>query len=154
MGALSLKAGNWWGWIFTSAAVLLIWGYLRYGTIHVAFQAHLRGEDAAVERYLAQTRFPGFLRPSDRSYFDFLSGIVAVQKGEHTRAREHFDRAVLGPLRTDNMRSVIFCHLAAIAIAEDDPKLAAAHLEKAKSTPHRSETDEMIAKLEKSLAEG
>jgi hypothetical protein len=154
MTALGLAQGNWWPYAFAPAALLLIYGYFRYGAVQLAFQAHLRGRDADVARFLRQTRYPHLLRPSDKAYFEFLHGMLAAAKGEHATAKAHLETAAKGALRTDNMRSVIRCHLAAIAIAEGD-KVAAEHqLEQAKSIPHQKGTDAMIVKLEEALAEG
>lgn len=150
---LQIRAGHWVGWVAIAGALLLVWGYLRYGTIHAAFQAHLKGDDEAVVQLLAQTKVTAFLRPQDRTYFDFLSGTVAQKQGKLEAARESFQRAGLGPLRTDNMRSVIYCHLAAVEIAAERPQAAAENLEKARACPHRAETDEMIAQLETAIAE-
>ena len=149
---LQLRAGSWFGWVLLSGPLLLTWGYLRYGTVRAAFQAHLRGDEEGVGRLLGQTRLPALLRPQDRTYFEFLSGTVAQRQGNLPAARAHFSRAGLGPLRTDNMRSVIFCHLAAVEIADEQPRAAVENLEKARGCPHRAETNDMIAQLEARLA--
>jgi hypothetical protein len=151
MTALGLRQGNWWPYAFGPPALFLIWGYFRYGAIQLAFQAHLRGRDADVERFLRQTRYPDLLRPSDRAYFEFMHGMLAAAKGEHATAKAHLERAAKGPLRTDNMRSVICCHLAAIAIAEGDKAAAGKQLEQARAIPHQKGTDAMIVQLEEAL---
>lgn len=153
MTGLGLAQRNWWPYAFGPPVVLLVWGYFRYGAIQLAFQAHLRGKDADVERFLRQTKYPDLLRPSDRAYFEFLHGMLAATKGDHPTAKAHLERAAKGPLRTDNMRSVICCHLAAIAIAEGDKDSAGKQLAEAKAIPHQKGTDAMIVKLEAALAE-
>lgn len=153
MTALGLRQGNWWPYVFGPAALLLVYGYFRYGAVQLAFQAHLRGRDKDVERFLAQTKYPDLLRPSDRAYFEFLHGMLAAGKGEHAVAKAHLERAAKGPLRTDNMRSVICCHLAAIAIAEGDKADAEKQLAEARAIPHQKGTDAMIVKLEEALAD-
>ena len=151
LATFQLRAGSWYGWLLLAGPVLLIWSYLRYGTVRDAFQAHLRGDEDEVVRLLGQMRFTALLRPQDKAYFEFLSGTVAQRVGNHRAAREHFSRSERGPLRTDNMRSVIFCHLAAIEIEEGRPKEATAQLQRARECPHQPATDNMIAALEQRL---
>ena len=152
LSTLLLRSGSWFGWVVLSGPILLLWGYLRYGTVHAAFQAHLQGDEDGVVRLLGQTRFTTLLRPQDKAYFEFLSGTVAQRLGSLRAAREHFLRAGQGPLRTDNMRSVIHCHLAAIDIEEGSPEQAATQLQLARDCPHRPATEQMIAALEERLA--
>lgn len=152
LAAFQLRAGHWLGWALLPCPALLIWGYFRYGTVHAAFQAHLRGDDEGVRRLLAQTRVTSLLRPQDKGYFEFLSGTVAQRAGDLSAAREHLRRAALGPMRTDNMRSVVFCHLAAVELAAGQKRAAADYLQSARDCPHRTQTDEMIAQLDEQVA--
>jgi hypothetical protein len=151
LGALQIARGQAAGWFLVVAAALLAYGYFRYGTVWLAFRAYRRGHLEVVERRLRQVRDPARLRPQDRAYYEFLAGVVAQGRGELDRARVHLTAAASGRLRTDNVRSIVQCHLAEVALASGDGAGARWHLGEAHRLPHAPAVDGVISGLEAKL---
>jgi len=153
LGVVHIARGNPTGWIAVGIAVLLAYGYFRYGTVWLAFQAYRRADIDGIERRLRQVLAPGMLRAQDRVYYEFLAGIVAHRNGDFAAAREHLIAAANGPLRTDNLRSTVQCHLAQVATDSGDAAAARLHVEAARRIPHSTALDRLITELEAKLAD-
>jgi hypothetical protein len=142
------------GWLVFAVPLLLAWGYVRYGPMVLAFRAYHTRDWPRLERLLADVRRPEWLRPQDRSYFEFLRGASALARGEAAVARTHLAAVDARHLRTDHIRCVLECQRAEAAWALGDPAAAAAHVTTARTMPHRSELDAELARLESLVAAG
>ena len=93
-------------------------------------------------------RDPARLRDQDRACYAFLAGVAAQGRGDLGGARAHLTAADTGRLRTDNMRSIVQCHLAEVALANGDSDGAREHLEAARRLSHAPAVDRVIGDLE------
>ena len=151
LGSLQLRAGSALGWITLAAVPLLVWAHVRHGTVFAASLAYRKGDYARLRALLAQMRRPDLLRAQDRAYYDFLRGADAQQRGDLPAARDAFQAALQGPLRTRNMIGIVHLHLARVALAAGDPAAARAHAESAREYAHRDATLADVARVEAAL---
>lgn len=149
-----VSRGAVYGWVFLLPAPLLIYGYVRYGTVTLAFQAYHQRNWPRLERLLRQTRWPERLRAQDRAYYEFLCGAAAQARGDTATAHTYFAAVEPELLRTDNIRSILECHRAEVALACGDGSAARQHLDSARRYPHRAEVAAAIQALESALAQG
>ena len=92
-------------------SVLLIIGYLRNGTVFLAYRAYRAGRLDDMERLLARTARPELLAPKQRVIFEYLSGIAADRRGELGAARRHFFFATI-ERRYNRLRAQAWVQLA------------------------------------------
>lgn len=152
LGIFQLRAGSALGWLTLAAVPLLAWSHFRHGTVFAAFLAYRKADYARVHRLLAQVRRPELLRAQDRAYYDFLHGVDAQRQGDYAAARDAFQAALQGPLRTRNMIGIVHLHLARAALAAGDADAARAHVQSARAYAHRDATLEEIARVEAAVA--
>jgi len=158
-GAAALIVGTWMlstghaaGWIILAVPALLAWGFVRYGPMVVAFRAYHDQNWPALTAHLRSVWRPSFLSPQNRAYFSLLSGVAAFKAGDVGRARELLAAVPVEQLRTDNMRAILECHCAEVALAAGEPADARRHLDRARGIPHETEVDQAITTLEQQLA--
>jgi uncharacterized membrane-anchored protein len=151
LGILQLRAGSALGWLTLAAVPLLVWGQFRHGTVFAAYRAYRKGDYARLHALLAQVSRPELLRAQDRAYYDFLLGVDAQRQGDLPTARDAFQAALQGPLRTRNMVGVVHLHLARVALDAGDSAAARTHVESARQYAHRDSTLDDVARVEAAL---
>lgn len=104
-------------WPLLAAALLLLSGYWRYGTVWLAWRAFTRGDLDAVERLIANIRRPERLDSQQRAYYEWLRGELARRTEESEKAVQHFEAAVHGQLRSDRDRAFGYSRLAEATLA-------------------------------------
>ena len=124
--------GNLGGILFLVAAACLVFGYFRYGTIWLAFQAVRKGKFKLAEKLIGKVFDPNSLNPQSRAYYHWVHGMLALKHGDLNRARDFLDLAATGKLRTSNDRSMVACTLTQIALAKGDRVAAEEQLQKAR----------------------
>lgn len=154
LGAYLLLRGQPFGWLLLAQPALLAWGYRRYGTTSVAYAAYVRRDWPRLERLLAEMRSPAQLAPQARTYYAFLSGVAAAERGEWAAALQAFDAVVPEQLRNDNVRSLLAYHRAAVHAGSGAPEDARAALAAARALPHREDTARLIGELDARVAVG
>jgi hypothetical protein len=139
------------GAIWLAAAVLLVYGYVRHGTVWLAFRALRAGNSKRAEALLDQIAFPDWLQSQHRAYYEFFRGTLAAARDDWEAARGHLATALKHKLRTDNDRSMVECVFAAALLCTGDRPGAREHLELARSYDHKPEVDVEIRKVEEML---
>jgi hypothetical protein len=134
------------------AVALLAYGYVRYGTVWIAFRALRAGKSKRAETLLDQVLCPDWLRSQDRAYYEFLRGILATEREDWGTARDHFLTALRHNLRTSNNRAMVECALAETLLSAGDPDAAREHLDMARSHDHKPEVELAIRKVEDMLS--
>jgi hypothetical protein len=130
----------------------MVFGYFRYGTLMLAFNAYYKGDYRTMREQLQAIRWPRWLNAQHRAYFAVLSGVAAYKDGDLLGAHRLLDEVPTQQLRTDNMRAMLECHRAEIAIAADDRRMAEEHITRARALPHKPEVAAALAELERQLA--
>lgn len=122
LGVRELEDGNAAGWVPIGAALLLLYGHVRYGTVRWAFEAVRRGADGErVRRRLAGTMFPRLLNAQSRAYYVWLRGGIALKDGDADGARRDLREAFSGRLRTPRDRALVALTLARMEREAGDP---------------------------------
>jgi hypothetical protein len=152
VAAWLISTGHGWGWALLALPVLLAWGFFRYGPMVVAFRAYHDQDWEMLALHLRTVRRPSLLSAQNRAYFTFLSGVAAFRAGDVPRASALLAAVPVEQLRTDNMRAILECHRAEVALAANDPADAHQHLDRARALPHKPEVDQVIATIERDLA--
>lgn len=152
-GVWSLQAGRETWIVPFLAAGLLAWGYFRHGTVWLAFRAARRGDFDRSGRLIAKVREPERLTDQNRAYYHWIRGMLALERGDLAPAREHLETAGRGKLRTANDRSIVACQTAEVCARLGDRAAAQVYLTNARAQPHKPQVDELIAKVERIVAD-
>jgi outer membrane PBP1 activator LpoA protein len=140
------------GALYLIGAALLTWGYFRYGTVWLAWQALRRGNMKRAGHLLEEVRHPAALSPIQRAYHDWAAGYLALSARDYPRAGQHLEAVETGRLRTSNDRSILSCHRAQAAAGQGDAEAARSELARARSSPHKPGVDMLIESIERDLS--
>jgi hypothetical protein len=99
------------GWLLLVSAALFLDGFYRYGSVGLAFRAYQLGDFARMSKHLVGSD-PRRLNKQHAAYFRFLKAVEAQVAGDHARARDLLEPAVIESLRTAKMRAIARLHLA------------------------------------------
>ncbi len=139
---------------YLAASIVLAVGYLRSGTVALAFQALRSGSLPQARRLLAQTRFPNWLSAQSRAYREWMLGIFALDEKRWTNARDHLQSAVEHGLRTPNDRSLAEGYLALALFHCGDVPAAHQRLTSAKEGMAKPEGFEVLEQIEHAMSAG
>lgn len=151
LGAMQLLQHRIQGAFMLAAGALLAWGYFRHGTIHSAFAAWRRGDMLRVRQLLQAVPEPARLTVEDRAYYHWLRGLTLAEDGQLGSAKTELLAAAEGRLRTENDRSLVHCHLAALALQAKEFSIVDGYLDQARRLAHHSEVGDMIRRLQEQL---
>lgn len=139
------------GWLFLFAGGALIWGYFRYGTIWKAWRLYVKNDLDGLELQLSYIKKPEWLNAQNKAYYHLLNGIVLSKHKKWGIAFKNFEIASKGPLRTENVLSMVHVNLADTAIFLNDLTSAKKHLQKAKKLEHNEGVDKIIEEVERKV---
>jgi hypothetical protein len=152
LGLFQLSAGSPFGWVMLFAALMLVVGHFRHGTLSAAHRAYATADFSRLRKLLAQITRPDLLRPQDRAQYEFLSGVISQQDGEHATALRQFSAALAGPLRTQDVRGMVYLHAAEVSLATGDVTAARSAAELARQHSQGQPTLDAISRLEQRLS--
>ncbi len=139
--------------LFLAAAFFLVFEHFKGGSIWLAYRAYRKQNFEKVRKYISSTTRPEWLRPSNKAYYHFLSGVISTLDKDFKKAKESFLLAVNGELRTDHLKCVTYCILADTSLHLGELEEARTFLENAQNTPHRDEVKPMFDDITKRLKE-
>lgn len=137
-----------------AGGLLLLIGYVRHGTVWLAFRAQKDGRTGRSKNLLDQVAHPNRLSAQNRAYYYLLRGIHAIEVEDYFAADTYFAHVNLAKLRTDKDRSMVSAFRAAAAIGVGDRERAITYLVTAKQYPRRAEITALVEKIEGELAAG
>lgn len=147
-GAYQLGSGDLIGIALIASAVLLVFGYFRYGPIRLAFSELRKGNVERVEELLATIHFPHLLSSQSQAYLYWIYGLLDAQHDDRIVSAERNLRIALSlKLRTSNDRCLILTTLAELASRRGDMDEAYALLGQARNIPHKTNTEAYIEQL-------
>ncbi|HSM36289.1 MAG TPA: hypothetical protein VK837_07830 [Longimicrobiales bacterium] len=123
-----VRGRNGIGAIFAAAALLVLWGHWRYGSVFAAWQALLKEDRDKARRLLAGTPRPAFLARRHRAYYHWVRGLLLAHEGETGAAREQLESALSGPLRSSSNEALLRAQLAELEIGAGRWSAAERHL--------------------------
>ena len=148
LGTLQLVRGQPQGALLVVAALLLTYGYFRYGTIWLAYRAYRRSDIGRVDRLLDQIRFPGALRPRDRAYYEFLRGVTSRAHEDLVAAERHLRAAAGGVTRTNLERAFFLSQLAETQLTAKNYPAARESIRRARELEPSRFVEALITDLE------
>jgi hypothetical protein len=151
LGAVGLRGGFWWGWLWIISATLFAVGYWRAGTVWLACRALRKGHLARAERLLAQVRTPSRLSPQQRAYYELAQGDVHRAREDIPVARRHFRAAAEGRLRTTNDRALAYSRLAETELTARDFDASRAAIANARALRPSPLVEALLRDLEEAM---
>ena len=137
-------------------ALILISGYLLFGTVNGALYMLNRAKAEEAEKLLAQTYKPEWLFKSHKAYYYFTKGLILLHKVNKPskndalyllEGEEHLLKSLDFGLPRKHERAMAYLNLAAVAIRKKDKTKAQEYYDGVKE----NETDNL--RLQKSLEE-
>lgn len=141
------------GAALAAAALVVLWGHWRYGSVFAAWQALLKEDRDKARRLLAGTPRPTFLARRHRAYFHWVQGLLLAHDRETGAAREHLEQALQGPLRSTSNEALLRAQLAELEIGAGRWSAAESHLRAAHGLRARPAVAAIIDELVKELRE-
>lgn len=151
----------WWSWHFIKAIirrlvwqvwVLLIWSGAIIGKeLFLATQAFQRKDYEKTRELLAEIHRPERLRNRRRSYYEFMSGNLALQAEDYLKAEHHFQIASRLPFRRPNDKAIILVHLATLNLRKKDYGRVRAYLEVTRKLEVSSRISQIVNKIENEI---
>lgn len=139
-------------YLMLGVVALVISGYFRNGTVYIAFRQLRKGNVQQAEKHLLKVRKPALLSKSQRSYYHFTAGCIALNKQQLDAAEEHFNTALSLGLRTSNDICIATLNLAIVALERKDLESAQDILKRAKKIKHKPGLQPEIERVEGELA--
>ncbi len=118
------------GLIPLAAVILITVGYFMNGTVYAAFQKLTRQDFNGAKRMIAKTKKPEWLKKNQRSYYYFVTGMIAIHEERNLEAIPDLKNAIQLGLRTENDQCIAYLNLASAYIDEKQPKDARNALDK------------------------
>lgn len=128
-----------------------VWSHFREGTVVLAAEAYKNKQYDKARHYLADIKNPEYLRKSRRSYYEFISGSLALQLLDDESAERHFQIASRLPFRKPNDKAIILVHLATLNLKKKDYERVRAYLARASELEVSSRIAQIINKIENEI---
>jgi tetratricopeptide (TPR) repeat protein len=112
---LTAFVGFWYAFPFFLMGLILLVGYILFGTIQSAAMLSQSGDMANAEKRLDLTYKPEWLYPANKAYYYMLKGMVSQQKGDTSQAEKWLEKAQSTNLPTDNEKAMVLLQLSSIS---------------------------------------
>lgn len=108
-----------------------IFGFIRQGTVYLAFRKLKTGDHLAAAQYLKMTKKVNWLSSFQRSHYYFVKGYVEMAKGGLEEAKQGFEQALENGLRLKNDIALAYANLASLNHRQNNRSLAKEYIKKA-----------------------
>ncbi len=150
--ALWLAWGFWYGFPFLLVGILMLAGYLMFGTVMSAFQMIQAMDIAGAEKRLNLTFFPRILLFMVRSQFFMAQSTIAMQRRDFSTAEKWTNRALETGFSSDNERAIALLQLAGICANRNQRNLSQNYLNEIKKLNVTEKmVSEQVKEFEKQL---
>ncbi len=109
---------------------LFIYGYFKYGTVYLAFQQIRKNNLKKAEELISKVKNPERLTKGHKSYYYFITGIIALEKEDFDRSQSDLTRALEIGLRTENDKSIVLLNLVKVEFLRKDYDKAIEYIKK------------------------
>lgn len=130
--ALWVTQGFWYGIWFVLAGVILLIGYLLLGTVQSAAEKMQLMDFDGVDKRLGLTLSPKLLYKTNRAYYYFIKGTVAMNRNQTDVAEQFFLKADDAGMGTETEKAMIQFQLASIHANKNNWTAAQLHFKNAK----------------------
>jgi tetratricopeptide (TPR) repeat protein len=131
--------------------MLLLWSWLKQGTVALASKAYHAQDFEKAERLLKQVISPDRLARNRRGYYEFISGNIELKKGNYEAAETHFQIASRFRFRTQNEKGLLLAQLANLNILKKDFIRARAYAEKAREMDISARVKSILDKIDNEI---
>ncbi|MEL6669482.1 MAG: hypothetical protein AAFO91_06835 [Bacteroidota bacterium] len=150
--ALWSAYGFWYGFFFLLTGVVLLIGYLLFGTVASAAKALQVQDFDKAEKLLGLTPSPRLLFKSNRAYYYMLHGNIALSRKDMAKGEAFLRQAEAVDIPTANERAMLQLQLAQIEASRGRMTQANQHLKKAKDAGSTlPQVKEQVVMVEKAL---
>ena len=131
--ALAFAYGFWYASLPILVGLILLVGYIAFGTVISAGQIAQTQDFAGAEKRLELTLKPEWLYSTNRAMYYMMRSSFEVQKNNNAKAEEYLDKASAIKLNTDNEKGMIEFQLAGIAAKKGNFNKVKIHLKNLKA---------------------
>ena len=130
--ALWVAFGFWYGIWFLLAGIVLLVGYLLLGTVQSSAEFMQLQDFDGVEKRLGLTLTPKLLYKTNRAYYYFIKGTIAMNRNQHDLAEKLFLQADEAGMASDTEKAMIQFQIASIHANKNSWTAAQLHFKNAK----------------------
>lgn len=139
--------------IYAAVAVLCfvcitLYGYIKQGTVYLAYKHLRKGEHEKAEEVLAQTRKINWLSKTQRAYYHFVDGFLLLAKGKLEDSKSAYEEAIKIGLRLSNDTAMTYANLASIHHRQKNKVKAREYIQKTKGLKINKNTQTELDRLE------
>lgn len=136
---------------FIFAALIMVFTYIRYGSITAAFRNMKKNNLEKTKKRLNETIKFDWLSPSYKGYYYWIKAYIETGEENLSNAVNYYEKALEYGLRTNNDTAIIYFQLAILACIGEKYEAAHQLLEKAKELKPKQLLIEKISELESIL---
>lgn len=114
-----LPYGLSWSWLLLIPGLILLAGYIMFGTIASASQLLQTGQIDAAEERLKLTYKPEWLLSMNKGTYYFIHGAIETQRRNFDKAETYMNQALGHGMPTDDFTAQIYLFLAQIAASRN-----------------------------------
>ncbi len=149
---LAILYGFWYAFPLILIGLVLLVGYILFGTVQSAAVLMQSGDFDACEKRLNLTLTPKWLYSTNRAYYYMIKGSVAMARQEVDESEKWLKKAQEIDVPTDNERAMLELQLANIMASRDKWKQAQIHFRNIKKMKVTEPAiKEQIQQFEKAL---
>lgn len=126
-------------------------GWVRSGTVWLAWQAATQGQSERARRLLRQIPRPAWLAPENRAYHAAVEAFVAIEDDRLDDAADRLRASLAQGFRTDNVEATVLGMLASVEAARGEVGAAREALAAAEAKGVREGTRAMLAAVREQL---
>jgi len=129
----------------------IVYGYLKFGTVYLAFRQLRSGKLDDAKKTLNQIKDKDKLNKEHLAYFHFVWGYIFFAEENHQKAIVEFEEALKGKIKTTHDQAMINVNLSSLYLKTGNKDKAVLKLAAAKELKYKKALDSDIEALEKQL---
>ncbi len=138
--------------LYGIVCIALVIGYYRSGTVWLAYQQLRRQNYNKAITYLNLTKYPDKLAKSQKGYYYFIRGFVAMEEEQFEQAKNEFQQALEAGLRTQNDEAIAYLQLTDISLIYEDKTQAQDYLNTIKTLKYKPSLEEALDQIKEKMA--
>lgn len=124
-----------------------VFGFIRQGTVYLAFRKLKTGDHLAAGEYLKMTKKVNWLSSFQRSHYYFVKGYIDMAKGNLEEAKTGFEKALENGLKLKNDIALAYANLASLNHRQKNRVQAKEYIKKALSLRVKKNVRQEIERL-------
>ena len=148
LGGLCIYLDKGYALIVIIMVVLInLYGYIRQGTVYLAFKQLRQGDHEKAEKTLNLTKKVNWLSKTQKAYYHFVLGYINMARGNTPEAKDGFINAGKIGLRVKNDQALAYANLAMLYQRSGHKEIARGFLDKTKGLKVKKGTEKEIERL-------